>query len=203
MSNAKPDNRELGAIQHIKNALALGKQPSIRTIQKAVGYKSPHTAMLLVQKMKDKSLVTRDRNGNWKILYKRTDESTTRMIPIVGCAPCGLPMLAEQNIEAHVPVSTKVAKPSSEYFFLRAIGDSMNKKGINNDDLVLFRQQPSAESGQVVVALIDGEATIKEFHPTQDAIALIPRSTNPEHHPIIVDDNFQIQGVMVSIIPKL
>jgi repressor LexA len=77
----------------------------------------------------------------------------------------------------------------------------MNEAGINSDDLVLVRQQQDADNGDRVVALVDGEATIKEFHRTPDAVALRPRSNDNRYQPIIVTEDFQIQGVIVSVVP--
>ena len=121
-------------------------------------------------------------------------------VPLVGSVPCGTPVFAEENIEGVFPVSTKLARKPHRYFLLRAIGDSMNQKGIQDGNLVLVRQQQSAENGDRVVALIDEEATIKEFHRTSNAIILRPRSTNKRHHPIILTDDFQVLGVVQTVI---
>lgn len=115
---------------------------------------------------------------------------------------CGLPILAEENIEGMIPVSVDLARPGSKYFFLRASGDSMNEAGINDGDFVLVRQQTFAEDGDSIVALIDDEATIKEFRRTKDAVVLKPRSSNKKHQPILLTSNFQIQGVVVTAIPN-
>ena len=76
----------------------------------------------------------------------------------------------------------------------------MNQRDIQGGNLVLVRQQPTAENGDRIVALIDGEATIKEFHRTNSAIVLKPRSTNKQHQPIILTNDFQILGVVQSVI---
>lgn len=99
------------------------------------------------------------------------------------------------------PVSTSLANPGHKYFFLRAVGDSMDAAGIQDGDLMLVRQQPQAENGEKVVALINDEATVKEFHREREAVVLKPRSNNKKHRPIIVTDNFIIQGVVTSVVP--
>ncbi|MBL7132448.1 MAG: helix-turn-helix domain-containing protein [Candidatus Omnitrophica bacterium] len=121
-------------------------------------------------------------------------------VPLVGVVSCGTPLLAEENIEAKIPVSTKLAKPPHKYFLLRASGDSMDEAGINNGDLVLVRQQMVAGSGDNVVALIDDEATIKELQISNKAIILKPRSTNKEHQPITLTKDLKIQGVVITTI---
>ena len=118
----------------------------------------------------------------------------------MGLVTCGKPILAEENIEGFIPVSTAIAKPGAEYYILHASGDSMDKAGINDGEMVLVRKQPIADEGERVVALIDDEATIKEFRRSKGLVVLMPRSTNQEHKPIILTDNFQVQGVVVAVI---
>jgi len=130
------------------------------------------------------------------------DGERTINVPVVGKVSCGMPVLAEENIEDTIPVSKKLAYPPYNYFLLRAKGDSMNRAGINDGDMVLIRQQNSARNGDRVVALIDDEATIKEFSASGNTVVLRPRSTNNEHKPIILTRDFVIQGVVVSTIPK-
>ena len=111
-------------------------------------------------------------------------------------------MFAEENIQARIPVSTALAKKGSKYFLLRASGDSMNQAGINSGDLLLVRQQDTAETGERVVALINEEATVKIFERGADAVILRPKSTNKEHRPIVLTDNCIIQGVVQAVLPS-
>ena len=112
--------------------------------------------------------------------------NTTVNVPVVGKVACGSPTLAEENIEQFIPVSTSLAAGSGTYFILKAKGDSMNLAGINDGDYVLIRQQSSARPGDMVVALINEEATIKEFVPQGNVVVLKPHSNNKEHKPIIL-----------------
>lgn len=128
------------------------------------------------------------------------DSEQTVSVPVVGSAACGMPMLAEENIEEMIPVSKKIAAPPYKYYMLRAKGDSMNEANINDGDLVLVRQQAVARHGDIVVALIDDEATIKEYTTTGSAVVLRPHSTNPVHKPIILTRDFMVQGVVVTTI---
>ena len=129
------------------------------------------------------------------------NETQTVEIPLIGEVACGMPILAQENIEAYIPVSTKLIKKHSDYFLLKASGDSMNKKGINNGDLLLIQKKIMAENGDIVLALIDDDATIKEFISNESMVVLKPHSTNPKHQPIILTDDFRIQGVVKKIIP--
>lgn len=130
-----------------------------------------------------------------------SSNETTTKVPLLGSVSCGLPIFAEENIEAHLSVSVNLIKKNYKYFLLSASGDSMNNAGINDGDLVLIRQQQTANNGEKVLALIDDEATIKVFQRFSDKIVLKPDSTNIEHKPIILTKDFSIQGIVETVIP--
>jgi repressor LexA len=122
-------------------------------------------------------------------------------IALVGSVACGTPSLAEQVPEAFIAVSTKIARPGHNYFLLRARGTSMNRSGINDGDLALIRCQATAEEGDKIVALINDDATIKHFHRDGDHVILRPHSTDRAHRPIVLDEEFLIQGVVAAVLP--
>ncbi len=181
------------------------RSPSVREIMDVLGYKSPRSAALVLNNLIDRGIIRRDEGGALRLL-KDPEESKshgrTVNLPLVGIVPCGSPLLAEENIEAMVPVSKSLVHSNHIYFLLRAYGDSMDEVGIKDGDLLLIRQQAIAEEGEKVVALIDDESTVKEFHRGEGVIILKPRSKNKVHQPIILKDDFQIQGVVVAVIPK-
>ncbi|MCK4352574.1 repressor LexA [candidate division WOR-3 bacterium] len=208
MKSEKLSNKELEAIRHIRNSIMhKGQAPSIRELMTSMGYQSPRSISLIIDSLIKKGILQRKSDSKKLQIVKNLDDDETRAqtvdIPLVGVVACGTPILAEENIEAMFPVSTKWARPSSKYFLLRAKGDSMNEKGINDGDLVLVRQQIIADNGDIIVALIDDEATIKEFHFSGKTIVLKPRSTNEQHKPIILTRDFQIQGIVITSIPKV
>src|SRR5439155_7966509 len=138
------------------------------------------------EKLAHGGYVRRGADGKLRLLRAASvgeDTTHTVRVPLVGSVPCGAPLLAEQNIEAMIHVSVRLARPPHRYFLVRARGDSMNLAGIHGGDLVLVRQQPTDENGEKVVAVIDDEATIKEFHHKGDAVILKARSTT-RHPPI-------------------
>lgn len=139
-----------------------------------------------------------DESGNDLVIPTKTV-----YIPLLGSIACGAPILAIENIETEIAVSVDLIKGSNKYFLLRARGNSMNEVGISDGELVLVKQQHTAENGDFVVALIDDEATIKELHKNSDAIVLKPRSTEQIHQPIILTRDFRIQGIVVATIPFL
>jgi len=206
-SNNSFTKKELEAIRHIRNwIMHKGCTPSVRKLRDTLGYKSPRSAQDILEKLQEKGVIRKFKNGGYQ-LVKDPDfglmHAKTTNVPIVGAVACGVPMLAEENIEGYIPISTTLARPGSRYYLLHAQGDSMDQAKINNGDLVLIKQQPTANEGDNVVALIDGEATIKEFHRHQNMIVLKPKSSNKKHKPIILTDDFQVQGVIVATIPNL
>jgi len=201
-------NKELAAIRTMRDFLMKnGRMPSVRELMKEMDYKSPRSAAVILQALIDKNILHKKTDGSIRFIQYEIDDETAReqtvKIPLLGTIACGLPILAEENIEAMIPVSVKLAKAPDKYFLLQAKGDSMNQKGINDGDLVLVKQQNTANSGDVVVALIDDEATIKELRINDDNVVLIPRSSNKSHVPIILSRDFIIQGIVVSTIPRI
>lgn len=197
--------RENDALKIIRGSfLKYGRGTSVRELTHEMKFGSTRTAVLLLNGLMKKGVLERKDDGSLRIIKDPSESNMnarTVDVPLVGTVSCGAPVFAKENIEAHIPVSVSLAKPGSRYFLLRAEGDSMNKAGINDGDLVLVRQQPTADSGQRVVALIDDEATIKEIEFGEDAVVLKPRSKNKDHQPIVLDKDFVVQGVVVAALP--
>lgn len=193
------------ALRHIRNSVMhTGKVLSVRDLMGLMEYKSPRSALLLMQELEQGGFLRKRLDGSYSMLkdIRNSEDSVqTINVPLVGTVTCGAPILAQENIEAMIPVSTALAKPGSKYFMLRAKGDSMNEAGINDRDLILVRQQNTAENGQTVVALIDDEATVKEFNRNGNFVTLTPRSSNKKHQPIIVTDELKVQGLVIATIP--
>lgn len=183
-----------------------GVSPTVRELQELCGFKSPRSVMQFLDSLEAAGCIER-REGARNIRVLRapdhefgSDRTETVKVPVVGRVAAGLPVLAEQNVEDYVSVSRQIARPPHSYFLLRVVGDSMDRAGISSGDLVLVRQQSTANPGEHVVALIDEEATVKRFHPTPTAVILEPVSSNPANKPIVLDRDFQVQGVVVRSI---
>ena len=122
-------------------------------------------------------------------------------VPVVGSAPCGNPLLGQENIEEYILVEKSKIKSGFNYFILRAQGDSMNLAGINDGDLVLCRQQLKADTGDRVVALLGDNVTIKKYGPRENGVRLLlPYSTNKKHVPITPDEGDSVQGIVQEVI---
>lgn len=207
MAKERLTEKEMEALRFVRNAIVHeGYSPSVRDLCKALGYGSPRSAFLLINSLINKGVLKRRNDGELQLrrdIATHEDHARTVEIPLVGSVPCGAPLLAEENIEAFIPISTSLARPGSRYFLLRATGDSMDMAGIQDGDILLVRQQRTAENGESVVALIDDEATVKEFRREKDVVVLQPKSRKKSHKPIVLSDNFVIQGIVVAAIPNL
>ena len=198
--------KEVQALNYIRNKIVNdGKSPSVRDLGDFLGYKSPRSSAMLVKGLIAKGWLRRE-GRNLKIIKKmieKKNNARTIEIPLVGSVTCGSPVMAEENIETYISISESIVSKNNKYFLLKADGDSMNKSGINDKDLLLIKQQSVAENGQRIVALINDETTVKEFYKEDGFIVLKPNSTNPKHQPIIVSGEFSIQGVVVEVLPNI
>jgi repressor LexA len=179
-----------------------GKSPTLSEINEVTGGKSPRSASLVIDRLIEAKMIKKNGRNISLVSSLSTNSVSTINVPLVGSVACGTPLFAEENIQTHIQVSLALAKKGFTYFLLRADGDSMNEAGINSGDLLLIRQQSTAESGDKVVALINDEATVKFFERTNDAVILRPKSKNKVHKPIILTDNCMIQGVVVAVLPS-
>ena len=129
-----------------------------------------------------------------------------RRIPKVGSISCGLPLLAEENIEEYYSLP-RCWVGSGNVFVLQAEGRSMLNAGIDNGDYVIVRQQETAETGQIVVALVDGNnATLKRFYPHPEDQVVELRPENDEFEPQIIDlkeRSFAIQGIAIKVLKDI
>lgn len=206
MSEEKLSYKAKEALRHIRNwIMKYSLMPSVRELMQEMEYKSPRSAMLLMAELEENGFLEKKMDGSYKMIkdLSTNDIARTVAVPLVGSISCGGALLAEENVEAYIPVSTSLIKGGHKYFLLRAVGDSMDKAGIQPGDLVLVKQQNIAENGQKVVALIDNDATLKEFQHKGNVIALVPRSSNPKHKPIILEQDFKIQGVIITSISNI
>ena len=130
-----------------------------------------------------------------KGLLDREDELS---LPLVGAVTAGMPMLAEENIERYVPVPRLLVRSLGKHFLLRVQGDSMKNAGILDGDLVVVRSGSSAETGDVVVALIEDEATVKRL--MSDGRKRYLKPENPDYPEIHPRGDWKIQGRVVGLI---
>ena len=180
-----------------------GYAPSVREIGEAVGLKSTSTVHGHLTRMEKKGLLRRDamkpRAIGLSSAFSPFDEKASlREIPVVGRVAAGTPILAEENIEETITLPEEMVG-SGELFILRVRGESMIQAGIMNDDYIVVHRQMNANNGEIVVAMIDDEATVKRFYKENGHIRLQPE--NDAMEPIIVPE-VMILGKVVSLIRK-
>lgn len=192
------------ALQKIRELVRIRKIVTLEELKKSLGYTS--AGVTPVKKttdiLKEKGYLVNERGLRLK------DLSNKVQIPLVGMVSCGQPLLAIENTEAYIPYdSSKIKGLSSDYFFLRANGDSMNKaivngKNIDDGDFVLVKKQQTAKPGERIVALIGDETTIKLLKKGDGCMVLQPESKNPANKPIYLFEDFSVQGIVQDVIKK-
>ena len=193
-----------------------GYPPSVREMAAAVGLSSPSTVHAHLSALEAHGLIKRDKTkpralevfeqeGNPDNNLDISQESPVAemrgvvSLPLVGRVAAGMPILAEQNIEDTFTVPTENASDSSS-FILEVHGNSMINVGIYNGDYIIVREQPSAMNGDIVVAMIDGSATVKTFYKERGRVRLQPENDTME--PIFAD-NPTILGKVVALMRRL
>jgi repressor LexA len=186
-----------------------GLPPTVEELRSVLKVGSTRTVLRYLRWLEDDGEIQRWSGARGLRLVKTgSQHAQTSAVPLVGEAPAGALMVAEQNIEGWVRLPKEYLKPAgANFFLLRVRGDSMNQaivkeQHIESGDLLLVRQQATARSGEVVVALVDEEVTIKRLVKGEDYFLLKPESTNPKHRPIILNRDFQVQGVISRVLKR-
>lgn len=188
-----------------------GYPPSVREICSAVGFKSTSTVHGYLEKLEKSGLIRKDptKPRALKVVDSKRpsrpiDNYISRKelvdVPIVGRVTAGQPILAVENIEDTFPLPVDYVQNSTA-FMLRVQGDSMIEAGILDGDLVLVRQQANANNGDIVVALIGDEATVKTFYKENGYVRLQPQNQYLE--PIIVKEGLSVLGKVIGVFRKL
>jgi repressor LexA len=184
-----------------------GYPPSVREIGQAAGLKSPSSVAHQLKVLEKRGLLRRDPNRPRAVDIRPLDEiqqeapdhPTPTYVPVVGRIAAGGPILAEQAVEDVFPLPKDLVGEGT-LFLLRVVGDSMVDAAITDGDWVVVRQQPVADNGDIVAAMIDGEATVKTFKRRDGHLWLLPH--NDAYQPIPGDDAV-ILGRVVAVLRKL
>jgi repressor LexA len=186
-----------------------GYPPSVREIGEAVGLTSTSSVAHQLRALERKGYLRRDPNRPRAVgvlppdvdvpVPVETERPEPAYVPVVGRIAAGGPILAEQAIEDVFPLPKEIVGEGS-LFLLKVVGDSMIDAAITDGDWVVVRQQPTAENGDVVAAMIDGEATVKTFKRRDGHIWLMPH--NPTYEPILGDEA-SVLGRVVAVLRRL
>ena len=177
-----------------------GSAPTVREIESGIGL-SKATVSRYLSYMRDKGMI--DYAGHRNITTKegRKTLDVSVKVPVLGTVSCGIPKYAEENIEGYVRLPVALFG-RGQFYILRANGDSMIDADIYDGDLVLIRQQNYADEGQIVVALMEDEATLKRYYPEPENHRVRLHPENEALEDIYASDCI-IQGVAIKVIKDL
>ena len=191
--------------------LEKGYPPSVREMAAAVGLSSPSTVHAHLSALEARGLIKRDKTKPRALEVFNEDGTAAKLaevkeqpdrgtisLPLVGRVAAGLPILAEQNVEDTFTLPTEIVTDSSS-FVLEVHGESMINAGIFNGDFIVVREQKSAMNGEIVVAMIDGEATVKTFYKEAGRVRLQPENDSMEP---IYASNPMILGKVVALMRR-
>ncbi|GAA3361428.1 transcriptional repressor LexA [Saccharopolyspora gregorii] len=201
-------DRQLKVLEAIRSWMREhGYPPSVREIGDAVGLTSTSSVAYQLRVLERKGFLRRDPHRPRTVGVLVADSEQTELagrpkpayVPVVGRIAAGGPILAEESVEDVFPLPKEIVGEGS-LFLLQVVGDSMTDLAITDGDWVAVRQQPDAENGDVVAAMIDGEATVKTFKRTDEHVWLVPH--NEAYQPILGDDA-TILGKVVAVLRRL
>ena len=178
-----------------------GYPPTVREIGSALGLHSPSTVHAHLAKLESSGVLRRDpsKPRAIEILVERAKRVTRPSIPLVGQVAAGTPILAEENIEDQLEVPAVIGADDGDYA-LKVRGDSMQDAGILGGDFVVVHPADDADNGEIVVAMIEDEATVKHFYRDGEAVRLEP--ANDAYEPIVAPDA-QVLGKVIGVFRKV
>ena len=199
-------DKQIQILQYIKDELTLrGYPPSIREICKAVGLSSTSSVHAHLNTLEEKGYIKKETNKRRALELIDVDDICSDMpkkeiinLPVIGTVTAGSPILAVENIEDTLPISIDFVG-NKESYVLRVKGDSMIEAGILDGDHVIVNSQHDAKNGDIVVALIGDEATVKTFYREKDNIR--NQTQNSSMDPILIKDPY-ILGVVKALVRK-
>ena len=204
--------RQRRILEFIRNWVErYGYPPSVREIGEAVGLVSPSSVAYQLKELEKKGFLRRDPNRPRAVDVRSPNEMvddetlrsarpTPAYVPLLGRIAAGGPILAEQAVEEFFPLPRELVG-EGDVFMLEVKGDSMIDAAICNGDWVVVRQQPTANVGDIVAAMIDGEATVKSYRQRDGHVWLMP--ANPSFDPISGDDATIIMGRVVAVLRRV
>lgn len=198
MAELKP--KEKAIYEYIRESIAEeGYAPSVRDICAALNIKSTSTVHMYLRRLEQKGIIDRcdGKSRAIRIDPPRRTAETTYKVPILGKVACGTPIYTVENFEGYIDYTTMKKYDIDTLFALRVTGNSMIEAGILDGDFVVVEHRPYADNGDIVVAMIDDEATVKRFFMERGQYRLQPE--NSEMEPIYTDRVTVLGKVVASI----
>ena len=187
------DKKAQSVLAYINERISEGVPPSVREICSELGIKSTSTVHKYLKLLEEDGYIKRDQNLNRSIKVPGCGNMTN--VPLLGTVTAGVPILAVEQIEEYIPYKTRYGG-DKDLFALHVQGNSMINAGILDGDIIVSRKVSTAKNGEIVVALIDDEATVKRFYKENGHFRLQPE--NDDFAPIIVDE-VSILGRVISV----
>ncbi|MBN1479997.1 transcriptional repressor LexA [candidate division KSB1 bacterium] len=176
--------------------------PTLKELADSLGAASRNTAVKHLTVLDRKGYIQWEKNKARSIRILEPlgllDSEAEQSLPLVGAVTAGTPMLAEENIERYMPVPKMLIRSNDKHFLLRVQGESMKNAGILDNDLVVVRSQNSANTGDIVVALMQDSATVKRLAHKNGSRYL--KAENPDFPDIYPEGEWSIQGKVVSLV---
>jgi repressor LexA len=197
--------RQQAILEFIRSSMQeKGAPPTLREIGKRFGISSTNGVRCFLTALEKKGMIRRAsyRSRGIELVEGPLTVASLTAVPIVGRVAAGEPILAEENLEGHIGLDRELLR-GEDLFALRVRGDSMMEAGIFDGDWVFARKQAVAERGEIVVAIIGEEATVKYYYPDNGRIRLEP--ANPAFRTIIIERNapgFSLAGKVVGVFRK-
>ncbi len=174
-----------------------GFPPSVREICAKLSIKSTATAYSYIERLKEKGLIEKSPQKNRSISLIQKNNGF-KSIPLIGTISAGSPIFAVENLEGYYPLPSEFDTNGTE-FALKVKGDSMINAGIFDGDVIIVRQQNTANNGEIVVAMIEDSATVKRFYKRNNKVILHPENDNLDD---MVFDNVVILGIVKGLMRK-
>lgn len=176
-----------------------GYPPSVREICAAVGLKSTSSVHMHLTQLEKQGIIRRDATKPRALELLDSPLSRGRSVPLVGKVTAGLPILAVENVEDYLIVPQDIVGHDKDLFALRIQGESMIEAGILDGDIIVVRSQSQADNGDIVVALMEDEATVKRIFYENGHVRLQPE--NSAMDPIIVE-NVDVRGKLIALVRR-
>jgi repressor LexA len=196
----------------VRERLLAGDPPTVRDVQDAFSFRTPQTARYHLEKLvaEGRLLAARGKARGYRLLEQLDLSSPTRWVPVLGRVQAGQLTTATQELDGYIPMPAGRTRRDHDHhgrhghqaehddlFALRVQGESMTGAGIFPGDLVIVRRQPTADSGALVVALVDDEATVKRLRLRDGQVELHPE--NPDFEPIHTDREITLLGKVIEV----
>jgi repressor LexA len=196
MGRTPPGETRERIFRFVRERLLSGRPPTVRDVQRAFGFRAVQTAREHLEGLVSDGRLGKEpgRARGYRLGDDGRDEAPTVLVPLLGRVPAGPLDAAIEDLEGYVPVRTRHSP--DDLFGLTVHGESMTGAGILPGDVVVVRRQPTAQSGEIVVALIDDEATVKRLRFRGRRAELHPE--NPDYE-VLVPDDMTLLGKVIEV----